>query len=56
MIAVSAAACQDAAKKQTSFAIAEYAGKKRKTRRERILAEKDAVVPWSRLEALIEPH
>ena len=42
--------------KQTSFASAEYAGKKRQTRRERFLAEMNAVVPWSRLEALIEPH
>ena len=42
--------------KQTSFASAEYAGKKRKTRRERFLADMDAVVPWARLEALIEPH
>jgi IS5 family transposase len=42
--------------KQTSFASAEYAGKKRQTRRERFLAEMDAVVPWKRLEALIEPH
>jgi IS5 family transposase len=46
----------DAGMKQTSFASAEYAGKKRKTRRERFLAEMDAVVPWARLEALIEPH
>ncbi len=42
--------------KQTSFASAEYAGKKRKTRREKFLSEMDAVVPWARLEALIEPH
>jgi len=42
--------------KQTSFASAEFAGKKRKTRRERFLAEMDGVVPWARLEALIEPH
>ena len=42
--------------KQTSFASAEYAGKKRKTRREKFLSEMDAVVPWTRLEALIEPH
>jgi IS5 family transposase len=42
--------------KQTSFASAEFAGKKRKTRRERFLAEMDLVVPWARLEALIEPH
>jgi IS5 family transposase len=42
--------------KQTSFASAEYAGKRRQTRRERFLAERSAVVPWARLEALIEPH
>ena len=42
--------------KQTSFASAEYAGKKKTTRRERFLGEMNAVVPWSRLEALIEPH
>ena len=46
----------DAAMKQTSFASAEYAGKKRQTRRERFLAEMNTVVPWTRLEALIEPH
>ena len=46
----------DRVMKQTSFASAEYAGKKRKTRRERFLAEMNAVVPWSRLEALIAPH
>ena len=49
-------ASDDAAMKQTSFASAEYASKKRQTRRERFLAEMNAVVPWSRLEALIEPH
>ena len=42
--------------KQTSFASAEFAGKKKTTRRERFLGEMNAVVPWSRLEALIEPH
>ena len=46
----------EAAVKQTSLASAGYAGKKRQTRRERFLAEMNAVVPWSRLEALIEPH
>ena len=46
----------DAAMKQTSFASAEYAGKKRQTRREKFLGEMNAVVPWARLEALIEPH
>jgi transposase, IS5 family len=42
--------------KQTSFASAEYAGKKRVTRRERFLAEMNTVVPWTRLQALIEPY
>ena len=42
--------------KQTSFASAEYASKKRQTRRERFLAEMNVVVPWVQLEALIEPH
>ena len=42
--------------KQTSFASAEYAGKKKTTRREKFLAEMNAVVPWTRLQALIEPH
>ena len=30
--------------------------KKKVTRREQFLAEMDAVVPWRRLQALIEPH
>jgi hypothetical protein len=30
--------------------------KKKVTRREQFLAEMDAVVPWMRLQALIEPH
>lgn len=48
---------EDAVMKQTSFASAEFAGKKRKTRREKFLAEmEEEVVPWARLEALIEPH
>ena len=46
----------DLGMKQTSFASAEYAGKKKTTRRERFLGEMNAVVPWSRLEALVEPH
>lgn len=39
-----------------SFSAHEFAGKKKVTRRERFLAEMDAVVPWTRLVALIEPH
>ena len=46
----------DLGMKQTSFASLEYAGKKRQTRREKFLGEMDKVVPWARLEALIEPH
>jgi IS5 family transposase len=42
--------------KQTSFASLEYSGKKRQTRREKFLGEMDKIVPWGRLEALIEPH
>lgn len=30
--------------------------KKKVTRREQFLAEMDAVVPWRRLQSLIEPH
>ena len=41
---------------QLSFAHAEYAGKKKTTRRERFLGEMERVVPWARLVALIEPH
>ena len=40
---------------QTSFAQAEYAGKKKQTRRERFLGEMGQVVPWTRLVAMIEP-
>ena len=42
--------------RQISFAHAEFAGKKRTTRREKFLAEMEVVVPWARLVALIEPH
>jgi IS5 family transposase len=42
--------------KQLSFAQAEYAGKKKKTRRERFLGEMEKVVPWARLVAAITPH
>ncbi|MBX3674586.1 MAG: IS5 family transposase [Burkholderiales bacterium] len=42
--------------KQTTFASMAWAAKGKKTRRELFLAEMDAVVPWARLLALIEPH
>ena len=41
---------------QTSFAQAEYAGKKKQTRRDLFLAQMQTVVPWARLIAVIEPH
>jgi transposase, IS5 family len=42
--------------KQTTFASLAWSNKGRTTRRERFLAEMNAVVPWARLLALIEPH
>jgi transposase, IS5 family len=41
---------------QTTFASVAWQNKGKITRRERFLAEMDAVIPWSRLLALIEPH
>jgi len=41
--------------KQVSFSEAEFSGKKRVTRRERLLAEMDHRVPWPLLVAEIEP-
>ena len=42
--------------KQRSLAMTGYFDKGKKTRREQFLAEMDQVVPWARLQALIEPH
>jgi len=41
---------------QLSFAAYEFSQKKRVTRREKFLTEMERVVPWSRLEAVIEPQ
>ena len=41
---------------QLSFASLDFAGKKKRTKRDVFLAEMAAVVPWSVLESLIEPH
>lgn len=41
---------------QISFADAEHAGKRKKTRREVFLEEMELVVPWKALLKLIEPH
>ena len=40
---------------QGSFAEAEYAGKKKQTRRDKFLAEMEQVVPWARLVARLQP-
>ena len=42
--------------KQLSFASAEYASKKKVTRRERFLAEMNQLVPWTRLLTALEPY
>ncbi|MCW1936850.1 IS5 family transposase [Pseudomonas sp. MDMC_285] len=42
--------------KQMTFADAEYAGKRKQTRKELFLIEMDQVVPWKGLFALIDPH
>ncbi|KYO84073.1 hypothetical protein LT18_00613 [Pseudomonas aeruginosa] len=42
--------------KQMTFADAEYAGKRKQTRKELFLIEMDRVVQWKGLIALIEPH
>lgn len=41
---------------QRTFASVAWADKKKITRRERFLAEMNAVIPWAALVALIEPH
>lgn len=41
---------------QLSFATLDYAGKKKRTKRDVFLAEMAAAVPWSVLEAVIAPH
>jgi transposase, IS5 family len=40
---------------QRSFASAEFACKKKRTRRERFLADMERVVPWDRLIAVVQP-
>src|SRR5512138_3775188 len=41
---------------QLSFASLDFAAKKKRTKRDVFLAEMTAVVPWSKLVALIGPH
>jgi IS5 family transposase len=42
--------------KQTTFASLAFERKKKQTRRERFLAEMEAVLPWAALLSVIEPH
>ena len=42
--------------RQVSFSDLEYANKKRRTRRELLLAELEAVVPWPELLGVVEPY
>ena len=41
---------------QTSFTNAEFAAKKKTTRREKFLSRMEEVIPWKQLFAVIEPH
>ena len=41
--------------RQGSFSQAEYAGKKKQTRRDKFLAEMEQVVPWARLVDRVRP-
>jgi len=41
---------------QLSFASLDFAGKKKRTKRDVFLSEMAAVVPWDKLQAVIEPH
>jgi transposase, IS5 family len=42
--------------KQQSLASMTYEGMKKRTKREKFLQEMNRVVPWERLERLIEPY
>ena len=44
-----------AMRRQGSFSQAEYAGKKKQTRRDKFLAEMEVVVPWARLVERLAP-
>jgi len=42
--------------KQKSFATSEFVKKPKQTRKEKFLQEMELVVPWTRLQSVIEPH
>jgi IS5 family transposase len=41
---------------QLSFADSEFNNKRRQTRKEKFLGRMETLIPWQRLEAVIEPH
>lgn len=41
---------------QLTFADSEFSNKRRQTRKEKFLGRMDTLIPWARLEAVIEPH
>ena len=41
---------------QLTFADSEFSNKRRQTRKEKFLGRMDKLIPWARLEAVIEPH
>ena len=41
---------------QITFAEAEFTGKKKQTRRDRLLADPESLVPWAVPESVIEPY
>ena len=47
---------QEGMTNQTTFAHAEFAAKKKSTRRERFLERMEEVIPWAQLLAVIAPH
>ncbi len=41
---------------QLTFSDSEFSNKRRQTRKEKFLGRMDKLIPWARLEAVIEPH
>jgi IS5 family transposase len=41
---------------QLTLADSEFSNKRRQTRKEKFLGRMDKLIPWARLEAVIEPH
>ncbi len=41
---------------QLTFADSEFSNKRRQTRKEKFLGRMDTLIPWARLEDVIEPH